>query len=379
MSIFYDDAKNWLVNSGLFISDKSQDNYGAMYSYFNKKESKHGYLYPEITGYAASAFSFISKVENNKSFSEMSLSSSYWVMKIFDKYGCIIQGLVDEKRSREQFAYSFDTAICAKGLLDCYSVSKDIKVLEYSKKLVNWLKEAVDEKGALKPYLNRETKQFEETAGMWYKKYGCFHIKTVIPFLQLYGLTNQENLLEHGIKICNNYSRFQNDDGSFSLHENTPVINLHAQCYAVEGLLFAFNVTNNEKYLKSCKKAIQWSTEKIAEDGSINLWFNFKEKSKSVYPVAQLIRLMILLDKLQGENSNKSNIEKLHSFLVSLQAKDDDRKIKGGFYEELYKSAFSWKKREKLNSWGSLFALQALYWYDNYNKINFEQSIPLLY
>jgi len=73
------------------------------------------------------------------------------------------------------------------------------------------------------------------------------------------------------------------------------------------------------------------------------------------------------------------NILKLRSFMGSLQANDKNKKVNGGFFEECYKSMFSWKKREKLNSWGSLFAMQALYWFDNYEKINFDESILNLY
>jgi uncharacterized protein YyaL (SSP411 family) len=379
LSVFYDEVKNWLANSGIVISDKNHNEYGAVYSHFNKKEAKYGYLYPEITGYTSSAFSFLAKVEKSDNFSEMSLKSSQWIMKIFDKYDCIVQGLGDKSRSRENIAYSFDTAICAKGLLDSYSVTKDTTLLDYSKKLVQWLSGAVEEDGRLKPYFNRETRQFEESDEIWYKKYGCFHIKVVIPFLQLYKLTKEEDLLQYAIKICNNYTRFQKSDGSFLLHDNTCKINLHAHCYALEGLLFAFNITKNEEYLKSCEKATQWCINKIEEDGSVNLWFNSKEKSKAVYAVAQLIRLMILIDKYHDTNDTKPHIDKIYSFMISLQAKDDDIRIRGGFYEELYKSVFGWKRREKLNSWGSLFALQALFWFDNYNKITFEESIPLLY
>jgi len=109
------------------------------------------------------------------------------------------------------------------------------------------------------------------------------------------------------------------------------------------------------------------------------LWFNSKYKSKAVYPIAQIIRLMILFDKFHNENKYLKNILKLRSFMVSLQANDNNKKVNGGFFEEFSKSTFGWKKREKLNSWGSLFAMQALFWFDNYEKINFNESILSLY
>jgi rhamnogalacturonyl hydrolase YesR len=149
--------------------------------------------------------------------------------------------------------------------------------------------------------------------------------------------------------------------------------------YALEGLLYIFSVTKNEEYLQSIEKALDWCANQIGDDGSIGLWFNSKYKSKAVYPIAQIIRLMILLDKFHNNDKYIKNVLKLHSFMISLQANDSNQKVNGGFYEEFYKSMFSWKKREKLNSWGSLFAIQALYWFENYGKINFDESISNLY
>ena len=229
------------------------------------------------------------------------------------------------------------------------------------------------------PYLDLKSNEFIESNEVWYKKWGCLHVKTSIPFVQLYQITKDNSYLDSANKICNTFSKFQKNDGSFSLNENEQTINLHTMSYALEGLFYNFSITKNEKYLQSVDKALDWSVNKISEDGSISLWFNSKYKSKAIYPVAQIIRLMILMDKYQGNNKFLNSILKLLNFMTSLQADDKNRKINGGFYEEYYKTLFGWKKRKKINSWGSLFALQALYWYDNFEKINFKDSISILY
>ncbi len=149
--------------------------------------------------------------------------------------------------------------------------------------------------------------------------------------------------------------------------------------YALEGLFFVYNITKNKNYLKSVEMGLDWCEKQISKDGSINLWFNSKYNSKAVYPIAQIIRLMILYDKHKNENKYLKNVLKLRTFMVSLQSNDNKEQVNGGFYEEFYKSMFSWKKREKVNSWGSLFAMQALYWFDNYEKIDFNESISSLY
>ncbi len=379
MSTSYENVKNWILNSGLVITEPKNENYGAVHSFYDQNNEKYGFLYPEITGYNISALCFLHQVEKSDLYIKMAKASANWIIRIFEKYGAIIQGLDDENESRKQLAYSFDTAICAKGLLDCYNLTKDERFLKFSKDMVQWMKKALTDEGKILPYLQIKSNNFGESDEVWYKKWGCLHIKTSIPFIQLYQITKDNSYLDSANKICNTFSKFQNNDGSFSLHENVQTINLHTMSYALEGLLYNFSITRNKKYLQSVEKALDWFSNQIAEDGSISLWFNSKYKSKAIYPLAQIIRLMILIDKFHNNNKFLKNILKLRSFMTSLQVNDGNNKINGGFYEEYYKTLIGWKKRKKLNSWGSLFALQALYWYDNFEKINFDESISNLY
>jgi len=379
LSTSYENVKNWILNSGLVITDPKNENYGAVHSFYDQNNDKYGFLYPEITGYNLSALCFLHQVQKKDSFIKMAKASANWIIGIYEKYGAIIQGLDDDNESRKKLSYSFDTAICAKGLLDCFRLTQDEHYLKFSKNLVQWVKRALTDEGKILPYLQLKSNEFVESNEVWYKKWGCFHIKTSLPFIQLYQITKDHSYLDSANKICNTFSKFQNEDGSFSLNENVQTINLHTMSYALEGLLFNFSITKNEKYLQSVEKALDWSSNQIEEDGSISLWFNSKYKSKAIYPIAQIIRLMILIDKFKNNNKFLKNILKLRSFMTSLQVNDRNQKINGGFYEEYYKTLFGWKKRKKLNSWGSLFAIQALYWYDNFEKINFEDSISNLY
>ena len=367
------------MNSGLIVSNQEDENYGAVHSFFDHKNQKYGFLYPEITGYSVSAFCFLHSIEKEEKYIKLAKTSSDWLIGLYEKFGGIIQGLDDKNDSRKKFAYSFDTAICAKGILDYYRITQDEKYLRFSKNLVKWLEDAISDQGAILPFMELQSKEFKESDEVWYKRWGCLHIKTSIPFIQLYEITKEKNYLDYAEKICNSYTKFQNMDGSLSLNENSKTINLHTMSYALEGLFYVYSITKNEKYLQCIEKGLDWCTNKIDDDGSIGLWFNSRYNSKAVYPIAQIIRLMILFDKLHHGNKYLKNILKLRSFMVSLQANDTNQKVNGGFYEEFYKSIFGWKKREKLNSWGSLFAMQALYWFDNYEKINFDESILSLY
>lgn len=379
MSTPFENVKDWILKSGIVITDKQDENNGGVYSFYDINNQKYGFLYPEITGYSISAFCFLNQIEKDEKYIKLAKTSSDWIIKLHETFGAIIQGIDDENESRKHVAYSFDAAICAKGILDYYNLTGDKQYLEFAKKLVSWLEGAVSEQGTILPYMDLKSKKFQESDEVWYKKWGCLHVKTSIPFFQLYEITREKNYLDYAEKICNTYTRFQNKDGSFSLNENSKIINLHTMSYALEGLFYAYNATKNKKYLQSIENGLDWCKNQINDDGSISLWFNSKYKSKAVYPIAQIIRLMILFDKLSNDNKFLQTILKLRSFMVTLQASNKNNPINGGFYEEYYKSMFSWKKRLKLNSWGSLFSMQALYWFDNFEKINFNDSILSIY
>lgn len=376
MSQSFEDVKNWLFNSDLVINDKNDKNCGAVHSYFDESQNKFGFLYPEITGYFLSTLRFLNSIEKNDIYIDYGKKSANWLLSLYDKYGGIIQGIYNLEP--KLLSYSFDTAICAKGLLDYYLFSNDKKFLNFAEKLITeTIDQSIESDGTIKPYKNLINNNFEENKNVWYMQYGCLHIKTAIPLLQLYSITKDETLLKKSNLICKSIIKFQNFDGNIFLHPGNKITNLHTFCYALEGLLYAYYVTKNKDYLENCINSIHWALKHISDDGSIELWFNSKHRSKAAYPIAQLIRLILLIEKI-SKNEFKNYKNRLLSFLISFQSSNKNINSKGGFYEEYYKSLFSWKKRRKINSWTSMFALQALFWNEN-NDVSFENSIEYLY
>lgn len=366
------------MSSGLFISNVNDKNCGGVHSFYDEKTKQYSFLYPEITGYFISTLRFLDNQNHEEKFFQYAKYSSDWLIDIYEKFGNIIQGI--DSDSKNNFSYSFDSAICAKGLLDYYEMSKEKTYLNYAKKILSDLNhEAINSNCSVKPFKDISTNKYLESEQVWYKQEGCFHIKIAIPYFQLYGISNDEEQLKIASRICDNISSYQNSDGSIRLHKNSQIINLHTLCYALEGLLYGFHVTNNKEYHKKCERAVNWCLNQIGEDGSISLWFNSKYTGKAAYPIAQLIRLMILLDKVNNNSNYKVHINRLYEFLITLHASNSDSKIDGGFYEEFYKSLFGWKKRLRVNSWTSMFALQSIYWYQNYENITFDEQINFLY
>jgi len=378
MEISIDHLTHWINSSGL-LHDKGE-NKGGVHSYFDQSKHQFGFLYPEITGYFINTQRFLYEISKDTKFIDSAVSSAEWLIRIYEKYGGIIQG-INTDNSRGNLVYTFDTAVCANAFLDCYLLTKNEKYLNFGKSLSQWIiDEALESDGRLKPYKNLDTNNFEESKNLWYKQKGCLHIKTAIPFIKLYDITKDENFLNTSNMICKTYTHYKKPDGSLTLHSKNNIIHLHSLCYSLEGLLYCYNVTKNEQYLTNCIDCLNWCESKIENDGSIELWYNSTyQHTKTSYHIAQLIRLMILVDLARNSNNYDTSIERLSSFLSTLQAKSDDDRINGGFYEEYYKTLLGWKLRKRINSWGSFFALQAMHWKNNRNSITFETAIQFLF
>ena len=370
--------ENWLINSGIVNSSNNLPDYGAVHSFYDLKNDTFAFLYPEITGYFIDTMHFLYHINKQKKYKLLAEASANWLINIFEKFNGIVMN-IENNHPTQNLSFSFDSGICSTAMLKCYELTNNKKFLDFGSSLLNWINSgSIENDGTILPFFNHDKKIFLESNEIWYKQKGCLNIKTCIPFFRYYKISNSLEHLELGKKICDSYSLFQRNDGSFSLHQNSSVTNLHTQCYALEGLLYGYFVTNDQKYLDACEKALDWCVNNIEHDGSIRLWFENKYKSKASYPIAQLIRLMILFDSVENTSKYKTVIPKLMNFLLTFQAQSTNPHVNGGFFEEITKSIFGWKKNSKINSWGSMFSLQAMNWFDNNEKFDFK-SIHYLY
>ena len=241
MSIFIL-TKNWILSSGLVVTDPKDENLGGVHSFFDEKRNEYGFLYPEITGYFTSALRFLYSVDTLQEYITLAKNSADWLINIEKKYGGIIQG-VNKNNSGERLVYSFDTGVCATGILDCYQLTQEEKYLKFAQKLLGWISDdALKEDGTLHPVKDLNTGEFFEEEKYWYKQPGCLHIKVAIPFLKMYKITKNESTLITAKKILEKYNTYKNNDGSLSLHTDNSVIHIHSLCYALEGLVYGLSL-----------------------------------------------------------------------------------------------------------------------------------------
>ena len=83
-------TKNWILSSGLVVTDPKDENLGGVHSFFDEKRNEYGFLYPEITGYFTSALRFLYSVDTLQQYITLAKNSADWLINIEKKYGGII-------------------------------------------------------------------------------------------------------------------------------------------------------------------------------------------------------------------------------------------------------------------------------------------------
>ena len=119
----------------------------------------------------------------------------------------------------------------------------------------------------------------------------------------------------------------------------------HPHCYATEGLCF-LESNGYKKYSEVTKKSAEWLSNVQNDDGSVDNWYynDHVDKEKNGDATAQAARIWLFKDRIKY----KDNIDKALSFLQSLQSPE------GGLYYN--------PGSKDVNSWVSMFTLQALHW-----------------
>jgi hypothetical protein len=329
----YDEIINWLSNS------KIRNQNGAVYSWLNPQ--KEGYIYPEIIGYYIKLFSYLYSIEKEEKFKELAVSSADYLCSILSKNGSV---------SRENIEYVFDTGICLSGML---SLNK-----------VNLLKESYKQPlramaQFIKNSLSRKVVSFKDGEPLidetrWSLSYGSLIIKTAISLVEYGKYSNDPEYSIFAENIVDELLAKTFKDDHFSINEFKDWTYTHSHCYATEGFCFLYK-NGYKKYENIIQKSANWLSKVQNDDGSTYNW-HYNEnahREKNADEIAQTVRIWLFADKVKYSE----NINKAISFLKTLQSPE------GGLYYN--------PNSKDVNSWVSMFTLQALYW-DINNCVDFD-------
>jgi hypothetical protein len=210
------------------------------------------------------------------------------------------------------------------------------------------------EDGSFYPIYEPNEGSFFEANDKWSNQSGSFHTKIALGLVDMNKVTSDKRYKESAIKVCEYALSKQESTGRFITDKNTGTTNLHPHCYSAEGLWYAGIHLDIPEFRESAKKATVWAFSKLTKNGLNELYNPSKDSFNDLQRsdvLAQALRLGIIFSMPEDK------IGMLRDCLLKYQALDRDKRESGGFYYGMDKTC--------VNSWCSMFALQALWMYDN--------------
>jgi hypothetical protein len=355
----FETAIDWIINSGIQSKD------GAFHAWYDLEKESYSFLYPETTGYAINLLVRLWRTGRKRLFLNKAIEAGDWLVKVQRKNGAFYCKYYNDASDRvsencDRSLYAFDAGICLSGLLDLYEATSDVRYLEAAVKAGNWLSSLQNSDGSLVAGYNANGDVIEDCH--WSRTSSCHHLKNTLSLLKLYQMTRRKKYLGSAAKLLKWGQKLQVNSGRFTVYPNCDETYFHANCYAIEGLLFSSKLLNNITNITPTERAIlasQWLSKVQNTDGSLWNWYNSdKEKIKVSDALSQAIGIWLitrrLLPKHQQNRKFSSNIEKGLTFLSSQQRLNGDKHTYGGFYYGEQNE----KKIEHVNTWVAFFALR---------------------
>jgi len=362
-------VSNWISNSGI------QNKEGGFHAWHDIDSNKYAFLYSEITGYGITSLLLINKLYNQPECVEKAMLAAEWIEKtaLHPCGGIKTRLFQDDAKSDKMYCFieenifSFDTAMVLFGLLSLYKTTNDAKILKTCKKIGDFLiKKMLNNDGSIAPIYSPRSDKKLEPMDKWSNQSGSFHAKISMSFSELFEITGNIEYKNTAIKLCETALDKQDFSGRFITDRVSNTTHLHPHSYTIEGLTYTGSVFNIDSFIRAAEKATLWMLEKI-QDGVLRELYNPKTDKFNDFIrtdiLAQAIRIGILFNRTK-------EVEILKTALINYQYLEENSLHAGGL---LYS-----KNNLHINSWCSMFALQALALYSNPSLIHKNKKIELL-
>ena len=345
-------AKNWLLHSG--IQSTSGDTKGGFHSWYDGQG--YPYVYPEITGYGITTLLYLNQLNLDKIFTERAELAASWLVNQAI-HPC---GGVRGYDWRKGFVYTFDTGMVLFGIAHLYNETRKEKYIECARRLGDFLLGMQKSDGGFYAYFDPKKQEKVDIPDRWSKQAGAYHAKLALGLLKLFEITGDKRYKEGTYKLGEYALTLQQPDGRFVTFKKGGGTHIHPHCYAAEGLLFAGRYLSEPEFEEAARKATEWSFGNQMENGGVpSVYYLGKrvERLERVDGLAQVLRLGLLT----LDDSYRDRLAKLAERLSSFQNQSGDAAQRGGFR---YGSDGEGNRPDCVNSWCTMFALQALKMYE---------------
>ncbi|MFC1808427.1 hypothetical protein ACFL0T_08720 [Candidatus Omnitrophota bacterium] len=359
---------DWIKESG--IQSKS----GGFYAWHDLNEKKYSYIYPEITGYGITTLLYLYSISRDKILLKNAKRAGTWIIKkaLHPCGGVRTRLFENDKEANELYSFSgekifsFDTGMVLYGMVNLYKITNDKNFLKASERMAQFLVGKMQTgDGSLHAIYDSKKHLYLNSYDKWSTQPGGFHAKAAMGLCDLFHITLKQEYKDAAIRLCEFALTTQGPSGRFITCKQTKTTNLHPHCYTAEGLVYTGSAFGIDVFIKSAQSATKWAFKNISSEGIDELYdpsidsFNGFQRCDVI---AQLLRLGIIF-------SLQDKIDFLSKLLKSYQYFWREKKQNGGF---LYS-----KTGADINSWCSMFALQAMVLADSQSKGVHSKKIDL--
>jgi|SRR3989344_6552896 len=372
-------ARSWLLNSGIQNIGGNTPVRGGFNAWYNLDENNYFYTYSEITGYSITTLLYLYSLKKEELLLDKAKIAADWLVEkaLHDSGAVRTRYYYDDKNADHKYSFqgnvvrSFDNGIVLSGLSNLYAFSSKENYYLVSKRMADLILKMQKKNGLLFAEYDLKKKKLKENYEKWSTQSGSYHVKIILGLINFAKYSNDKKYEDVARKLCDKVLELQKEDGRFVTYKEDAT-HLHPHCYSAEGLLFAGWYFKDPRYVNASLKATKWLLNSQMENGGIpSLYVQSRFiKFERADILAQTLRLAtIFLSMGLLEKDYKKNVEKLVNRLLKFQYLKEGSQ-KGGFfygYDVDYKTLKE-TRFNHLNSWVTMFALQALIMYKQYSE-----------
>jgi uncharacterized protein YyaL (SSP411 family) len=359
-----------MLNSGI------QSKEGGFYAWYDLAKNSPSFVYSEITGYAITTLLFLKNIYNDDTYLEKAKKAAMWIKDYaMISCGAVRTRLYENDSSADKLysfsgenIFSFDLGMVLYGMINLYKSTNEEAFLESSVKMADFLLGKMHKKdGSFYAIYNVNTKKAHESFDKWSNQSGSFHSKLGLGLVDMFEVTKEKKYIDAASAVCEYALNKQEANGRFVTNCADKTTNLHPHCYSIEGLLYVGSYLKSEKLINVAKKAAAWIFDNIS-DGKIDELYNPKTNSFNNFQrldaLSQALRLGAIFEM------DRKKLGALKDFMLEHQYLNGESRQGGGFFYS--------KNTQHINCWCTMFALQALAFYDNKDLTFRDKKIDLL-
>ncbi len=306
---------------------------GHVYSWSNLNHP--GFIYPEVMGLYLTLMSQLALYRSDPCITECAHTVAKGLQELVPASGGI---------GKNGKLYLFDTCMALNGLLTYKAHLNSHVDPAVLARMAHFIVKMTQQRLVL----IADDGSVPEVPLHWSTVFGASMLKTVIALDALALNTGEERYCSLAVEVANEVVRECLSDGTFHVFSGTNTVYCHAHCYALEGLLHLHKrrYCDTLTILRAGADRLQnWQNS----DGSLFNWYNTprQERYKVGDATAQAIRIWLAVDR----DTYLPAIKQGFTFLDSLRSPE-----LGLYYCD---------GSEDVNSWVSIFAIQAIEWYLN--------------